>query len=178
MGKVIHWELCKKFKFDFMKKWYMYNPTSVLENDTHKLLCYFDGSLNPGQTTRPYNNQQKKKKKENLQNCGLCSPGWPQNIIFKKWIGIWKKKTVEHESDVYSNYNWCYWYSHERLIQRREELEIRGLVETIKTTALLRSARILRRILETCGDLLSLKLPWKTISVSWCEKLSKSNNDR
>ena len=30
-----------------------------------------------------------------------------------------------------------------------EELEIRGRIETIQTTALLRSARILRRVLET-----------------------------
>ena len=35
------------------------------------------------------------------------------------------------------------------LIQGREDLEIRGQVETIQTTALLRSARILKRILET-----------------------------
>ena len=30
-------------------------------------------------------------------------------------------------------------------------LEIRRQVKTIQTTALLRSARILRRVLETCG---------------------------
>ena len=38
-----------------------------------------NGSLNPSQTTRPYNNQfkkKKKKKKENLQNGGLCCSGW------------------------------------------------------------------------------------------------------
>ena len=34
-----------------------------------------------------------------------------------------------------------------RLIQGLEELEIRGLVESIQTTVLLRSARILRRFL-------------------------------
>ena len=39
-----------------------------------------------------------------------------------------------------------------------EDLEIRGRMETIQTTALLRSARILRRVLETGEDLLSLKL--------------------
>ena len=38
VGKVIHWELCKKFKFDRTKKWDMYNPESVLENETNKLL--------------------------------------------------------------------------------------------------------------------------------------------
>ena len=33
MDRVIHWELFKKFKFDHTNKWYMHNPTSVLEND-------------------------------------------------------------------------------------------------------------------------------------------------
>ena len=36
-----------------------------------------------------------------------------------------------------------------RLIQGLEDLEIRGWMETIQTTSLLRSARILRRVLET-----------------------------
>ena len=35
------------------------------------------------------------------------------------------------------------------LIRRLEALEIRGLIETIQTTALLSSARIQKRILET-----------------------------
>ena len=42
VGKVIHWEICKKFKFDHTNKWYMQNPASILENDTHKLLQDFD----------------------------------------------------------------------------------------------------------------------------------------
>ena len=42
VGKVIHWEICKKFKFDNTNKWYMHNPAPVLENDTHKLLWDFD----------------------------------------------------------------------------------------------------------------------------------------
>ena len=42
VGKVIHWEMCKEFKFDHANKWYMHNPAPVLENDTHKLLCNFD----------------------------------------------------------------------------------------------------------------------------------------
>ena len=42
VGMVIHWEMCKKFKFDHTNKWYMQNPAPVLENDTHKLLWDFD----------------------------------------------------------------------------------------------------------------------------------------
>ena len=41
MGKVIHWELCKKFKFDHTNKWYIHNPWSVLENETRKILLGF-----------------------------------------------------------------------------------------------------------------------------------------
>ena len=41
-GKMIHWEMCKKSKFDHTNKWYMHNPAPVLENDTHKLLWDFD----------------------------------------------------------------------------------------------------------------------------------------
>ena len=50
------------------------------------------------------------------------------------------------------------------LLKALEDLEVGGRVETIQTTALLGTARILRRVLETWGDLLSLKLQWKTIS--------------
>ena len=51
-----------------------------------------------------------------------------------------------------------------RLLKGLEDLEAGGWVETIQTTALLRTAWILRRVLETWGDLLSLKLQWKTVS--------------
>ena len=44
------------------------------------------------------------------------------------------------------------------LLKGLEDLEIGGRVETIQTTASLRTARILRRVLETRGELLSLKL--------------------
>ena len=38
---MIHWELCKKLKFDHANNWYMHNPESVLKNETHKLLTDF-----------------------------------------------------------------------------------------------------------------------------------------
>ena len=50
-----------------------------------------------------------------------------------------------------------------RLLKGLEDLEVGGRVETIQMTALLRMARILRRVLDTWGDFLSLKLRWKTI---------------
>ena len=44
------------------------------------------------------------------------------------------------------------------LLNGLEDLEVGGQVGTIQTTTLLRTARILRRVLETWGDLLSLRL--------------------
>ena len=44
------------------------------------------------------------------------------------------------------------------LVKGLEDLEIKGQEETIQTTALLRFARILRRVLETRGGLLSFRL--------------------
>ena len=57
------------------------------------------------------------------------------------------------------------------LLKGLVDLEVGGRVETLQKTALLKTARILRRVLESWGDLLSLNLQWKTISLRWCEKV-------
>ena len=50
------------------------------------------------------------------------------------------------------------------LLKGLEDLDVGRREETIQMTTLPRTLRILRRVLETWGDLLSLKLQWKTIS--------------
>ena len=71
---------------------------SVLENGTYKLLWDFDIQtdhlISAGQPDLIIIN----KKKENLQCCGF-------------W-----KKTIEHEGDTI-NRDWCFWYSHQRIIK-------------------------------------------------------------
>ena len=67
------------------------------------------------------------------------------------------KKIMEHKSDGYTNCNWCSWYSHQRISTWTGGLGKKtGRVKTVQTTALLRSARILKR-LET-WNLLSFKV--------------------
>ena len=61
MGKVIHLEMWKTFKFNHANKWYMHILTSLIENDSQKLLWDFDIETDHGQKTRPYNNQQKRE---------------------------------------------------------------------------------------------------------------------
>ena len=103
VSKVIHWEMCEKFKFDHTNKWYMHNPAPVLENDSHKLLWDFKIQTNHLILARSPDLIIINKKKENLQNCWLCCPGGPQNksegmckegtsTLLENWksCGIWK----------------------------------------------------------------------------------------
>ena len=83
---------------------------------------------------------------------------------------------MEHEGDNYTVIG-TFGTVTERLLKGLKDLEVGGRVETIQTTALLKTARILRRVLETWGDLLSLNLQWKAISLRWCEKLYWVNNN-
>ena len=71
---------------------------------------------------------------------------------------------MEHESDGDTNCGWDVRYSYQKIVKEPWDFEIREKVEAIQTRALLRSARILWRVLETWGDLPSLNLQWKAIS--------------
>ena len=75
VDKLIHWEMCKKFKFDHTHKWHMHNPAPVLENDLHKLLWDFDVQTDHLISARRPDLIITNKKSENLQNCRLCSSG-------------------------------------------------------------------------------------------------------
>ena len=106
-----------------------------------------------------------KKEKENLPNIGLCSHVRLQSKIERKQKKK-KKKRDKYEDlarvipvaiDVFVIVT-------KELVKRLKYLEIRGRVETIQIMASLRLARALRRVLETCGDLQSLKRQWKMIS--------------
>ena len=66
VGKVIHWELCKKLKFDHSNKWYMHNPESVLENETHELFWDFEIQTDHQISARRPELIVINKKKENL----------------------------------------------------------------------------------------------------------------
>ena len=64
-----------------------------------------------------------------------------------------QNKTKEHKNNDGTNCCRGTWISYQRPVNRLRELEIRGWFETIQTTALLRSGRILRRVLDTWRDL-------------------------
>ena len=93
----------------------MQNPALLLENNTHKLLwdvCIHTDNLISARRPIIIN------KKENLQNCRLCCPGY-HRIKLKEYAKKDKyfdlarelKKTLEHAGGNYTNCNWCVWNS-------------------------------------------------------------------
>ena len=79
VGMVIHWEMCKKYKFDHTNKWYMNKPIPVPENYTHKRLWDFDIHTDHQISSRRPDliiiKKNKQTKNENLQSCRLCCSG-------------------------------------------------------------------------------------------------------
>ena len=110
VGKVIHWELCKKLKFDHTIKWYMHKSKSVQENEKHNIPWDFEiqtdtnWSPNLGQKTRFGDNKKKKKKKENVLNCGLWRPSRPQSEDQRK-----QNKILPENKNSYETWRWP-WY--------------------------------------------------------------------
>ena len=64
-------------------------------------------------------------------------------------------KTMEHEGDNYTNRIGTVTKG---LLKGLEDLEIRGRVKIIQTTTLLKTDRIQKKVLDSWGNLLSLKL--------------------
>ena len=148
----------------------MHNSESMLENETHKLLWNFEIQTDPQISARRPDLIIINKKIENLPNCRLCYPSWPQSKIEKsekkdKYLDLARelKKLWNMIVTVIPIITGALATVTKGLLQGLEDLEIRRRVKTIQTTSLLKSTRIQRRVLETWEDLLSHKLKWETI---------------
>ena len=92
-----------------------------------------------------HHHHHQQQQQENLPNRGLNHPCGPLSECQRK-LKETTKKDVEHEGDNDTNFNWCAW-------------------NDPKTTALFRSARILRRVLETWGFSDSRERPSANVGV-------------
>ena len=159
VGKVIPWEMCKKFKFDHTNKWYIHNPVPVLENDTHKLLWGFNIQTDHLiLARRPCLIITKKKKKKRI--CKILDFAVPADhriklkecekkdkylVLARELKNLWNMKVtiVPFVIGAFGTIT-------KGLSKGLEDWEVGAWVETIQMTALPRTARILRRVLEIC----------------------------
>ena len=122
VGKVIHRELCKDFKFHHANKRYMHNPAPAMKNEIHKLAKDFNIQMDPIISARQPDHILNNKKE---RTCKILDVVVQADHIVKlkesekrdKYLDLARelKKTVEHECDVYTNCNWCSWNSHRRI---------------------------------------------------------------
>ena len=137
----------------------MHNPAPVLENDSHKLLWDFNIQMDPLISARIpdliiINNKKKKKK-----ICKIVDFAVPADhrINLKesekndKYLDLARelKKLWNMKVTIVPIVIGALGTVTKGLLKGLEDLEVGGRVETIQTTALLRTARILRRVLET-----------------------------
>ena len=164
--------MCKKFKFNHTNKWYMHNPAPVLENAMHKLLWDFNIQTDHLILARRPDLIIINKKKRTCKIVDFAVPA-DHRIKLKecekknKYLDLTtelEKKLWNMQVTIIPIVIGAFGTVTKGLLKGLEDLEVGGRVETIQTTALLRMARILRRVLETWGDLLSLRLQCKTVS--------------
>ena len=155
-----------------MNNWWMHNPASVLKNETHKLCWDFkiqtDHQISARQPDLVITN-----KKERICKIVDFAVQVEHRVKLKEskkeisiWtcLGNWKKKLWNRKMTIIPIVMTAFSTVIKGLVQVLEDLEIAGRVETVQNTILLRSDRILRRVQETWGELLSLKLQWKSVS--------------
>ena len=133
------------------------------ERDARNSLRFWDTnrSSNLGPTIEPSDSQKKKKKKKkkekkegNLRNSGLCAN---HRVKQKENEKRYKYQELARELKKLGNMKvteiliviGALGTVTKGLVQGLEDSEMRRRVEIIQTTAILRSARILRRVLET-----------------------------
>ena len=125
----------------------MHNPAPVLENDTHKLLWDFNiqtDHLIPARRPNLIIINNKKKKRICKINLKECEKKDKYLDLARELKKLWNMK-VTIVPIVIGTFGTIT----KGLLKGLEDLEVGGRVETIQTTPLLRTARILRRILET-----------------------------
>ena len=149
MGKVIHWELCKKMKFVHTAKCCMHKQECFQEK--RRKIWDANGSSDPGWNTRPSGNSQNWR---NLISRGLCCPGKPEwkikeNKKTDKCLNL--VKTVDHEGNSNSDtrYYWYIWNGLQKLGKEAGRIGNRRTNRDHTNYSSVKIGQILRRVLET-----------------------------
>ena len=167
--------MCKRLNFDYTTKWYKHKSGSVQENEMQNILWDFKiltDYLIPDRRLDLELIGKKKKRKEHWHHVNFAaSMDYKVKIKEREKINKYKdlarelkQKFLEHAGDSDTNYSWCTWNSPQRTGKKLKELEISRRIKTIQITALLRLASTLRKVLESWGDFLTVKLQWKITS--------------
>ena len=127
VGKVIHWELCKKLNVDHTTKWYMHKQESILENEMHKILWDFEIQKDHLIPARRPDLLLINKKKRTCQLVGFA-------VSVDHWMKLKESEKIDKELKKHWNMRvkvipivfGALGMVYKNLEDRLEELEIRG----------------------------------------------------
>ena len=138
----------------------MHNPAAVLENDTHKLLWGFDIQKDHLISNKRSDFILIKKKKTICKIVDIAVPAGHRIKLKEcekkdKFLDVsWElNKLWNTKVTIIPIVIGAFGKATKGLLKEQEDLEVGGRAETIQTTALLWTVRILRRVLETCCHL-------------------------
>ena len=156
VARIVHWELCEKFSLDRAERWYEHQPEGVVENDEVKLLWDFKIQCDRDIEHHKPDIVVVNKQEKSCLIIDIAVPG-DQRIIFKEGKKIevytdlknelyrlWSLKTI----DIVPIIVGALGAVSKKLGDYISKLGLSTQIALIQKTALLGTARILRRVLQ------------------------------
>ena len=162
MGRKIHWELCRKYRLAASERWYEHQPETVTENDSCKLLWDFSIQTDHViQARRPDVIFIDKEKKE----CKILDFAIPYDSRVNAKEMEKTEKYQDLARDVQKLWNMrtkvipvvigALGTTPKELSKRLDDLGIGTRIVELQKTVIIYSSRILRKVLEILGVLLT-----------------------
>ena len=157
VGKIVHWKLCKKYNLERKEKWYEHEPESVMENDVVKILWDVNIQCDHVIQARRPDIVVIEKEERICKLVDIAVPGdsricdkevekLEKYQDLKREVGrLWNMKKVVVVPVVIGALG-CVSKDLKKWI---ESLDIQVNTAFLQKTALLGTARILRRVLES-----------------------------
>ena len=155
VGTAIYWELCKQLEFNHTDKWYEHKPVSALENEKRQLLWDFGVQTNHRIEAKSPDLIIVDKEKDTCQivdfaitaNHSVEMKGREKREKYRELARelqiLWTKKVTVISLVIGALGN-----VPKSLKNRLDQIGIRTEIETMQATALLNTARIIRKVLE------------------------------
>ena len=157
VARIVHWKLCGLYQLEQAEKWYEHQPNGVIESDEVKILWDFNIQYNNVIECRRPDIVVVLKKKKECKIIDIAVPGDSRidekelekiekyDDLKRKIKRMWAMRKIEvipivvgASGTVSRKLNNCI-----------EKLDVHMRVQLLQKTALLRTARILRRSLES-----------------------------
>ena len=157
VARIIHWELCGKYQLERAEKWYEHKPEGVIENEEVKLL--WDFNIQVDHTDIEHRRPDIVVVNKKLRKCELIDIAVPGDIrilskegdkidaytdLKNELFKLWSMKEIEIVPIIVGTLGAV----STKLETYIQKLGIPTKVELVQKTALLGTARILRKVLQ------------------------------